>query len=81
VGRDFSYKLNEWQKKTFDIDTIYEEMTEAGNAVPLDSIAQDMKGAGEAGAETAGTRLPAPKKQLSDWSAHEDKWVAEDMSE
>ena len=56
-------------------------MTEAGNAKPLDSIAQDMKEAGEAGASTASSRLPVPKKQLSDWANNEDKWVAEDMAE
>jgi hypothetical protein len=81
VGRDFSYKLSDWQKKVFDLDFLYDEMTEAGNAEPLDSIAQDMKEAGKAGAATAGSRLPAPKKQLSDWTANEDKWVADDMAE
>jgi hypothetical protein len=81
VGRDFSYKLSDWQKKAFDMDSIYEDMTEAGNAEPLDSITHDMKEAGEAGAMTAGSRLPAPKKQLSEWSANDDKWVAQDMTE
>jgi hypothetical protein len=82
VGRDFSYKLSEWQKKSFDLDSVYKHMTEAGHGEPLDSIAQDMKEAGEAGSTTAGSRLSAPKKQLSEWAANEDKkWVAEDMAE
>jgi hypothetical protein len=81
VGRDFSYKLSDWQKKTFDLESIYEEMKEAGNAKPSDAVAQDMKAAGKFGSSAADTRIPAPKKQLSEWATNEDKWVAEDMAD
>jgi hypothetical protein len=83
AGKDFSYKLSDWQRKAFDMEYLRDEMKAGGRAKPDALIAQDMKDAGKAGsgATTAGNRLPAPKSQLADLTAHDDAWVTADMAE
>jgi len=75
---DVTYKIDEWQKKTFDVETIREEMEDAGHARDTRSIAHDMESAGHAG-NSPSHRMPSQKKDLQDME--DEKWIARDMKE